>query len=705
MSLNGVLQTALTGLFTSQSALRTTSSNIANVNTPGYARQVVQQEPIIAGSTPAGVKIADVERIVDRFLEASVLSSGADASRYTIERRFHDRIQALLGRPDQNTSLSGRLDTMFQKLGAVAQDPTKLVLRQDALSSIQDFANEISRLANEVQRLRADASNQISERVSNINKVIERIDSLNGVIIQESVAGRQTGALEEQRAQALTELSQMIDIRVHQQGDGSVHVTTEDGTVLLGGARVELRYSAPAVVTSETRFSAITAHNIDPTSGAVDPNGTAIDSTIVGGELKGLLTLRDDTLPDMARELGHLGATVIDAVNAVHNDNSAFPAPNTLTGRNVGILSTDAHGFTGNASFAVTDATGAVVTRADIDFDLLAPGTTIGGVIASINATLGGAGTVSLTNGTLSFTATDPTHGVVVAQDPADPSARGGRSFSQYFGLNDLVEAQVQGTYDTGFTGTDAHGFTPGGTVNFEVIGADNQVISTYTHTVPAGDFNAILTDLNGAAALGSYFNFALDANGALQITPVPGFEDLSLHVKSDSSARGGTAVTLSQLFGIGDRYLADAAVGFEVRPTIADNPGQLALGIFDYTAVAGQLALAAGDNEGGQALQALELALQSFDATGKLGAFQGTLAQYGAAILANTGLIAEQVTSREADTVALAEEIGRRRADVSGVNLDEELSNMVIYQNAYNASARIISTVRELYDTLLNVV
>ncbi|RMF09303.1 MAG: flagellar hook-associated protein FlgK [Alphaproteobacteria bacterium] len=705
MSLNGVLQTALTGLFTNQSALRTTSSNIANVNTPGYARQVVRQEPIIAGSTPAGVKLADVERIVDRFLEASALSSGADASRYSIERRFHDRIQALLGRPDQNNSLSGRLDTLFQKLGAVAQDPTKLVLRQDALSSIQDFANEISRLASEVQRLRADASNQISERISNINKTIERIDSLNGVIIQENVAGRQTGALEEQRAQALTALSEMIDIRVHQQGDGSVHVTTEDGTVLLGGARVELRYSAPALVTSETRFSPITAHNVDPTSGAIDPNGKPIDATIQAGELKGLLTLRDETLPDMARELGNLGAMVMDAINAVHNDNAAFPAPNTLTGRNTGLLSTDLHGFTGNAAFAVTDASGAVVARADIDFDALAPGTTIGGVVAAINASLGGAGTVSLSNGVLSFAATDPTHGVLVAQDPADPSSRGGRSFSQFFGLNDLLEAQVPGTYDTGFAGTDNHGFTPGGTVSFEVVGADNQVVASYTHTIAAGDFNAILADLNGAGALGTYFTFALDGNGALQVTPKPGFDKLSIHVKSDSTARGGSAMTFSKLFGVGERYLADAAVDMQVRKVVADNPEQLALGIFDYGAAVGQLALAAGDNEGGQALHALELALQSFDATGKLGAFNGTLAQYGAAILANMGLVAEQVTSRETDSMALAQEISRRRADVSGVNIDEELSNMVIYQNAYNASARIISTVRELYDTLLTLV
>lgn len=705
MSLNSIMQTALTGLYTSQSALRVTSSNIANVNTEGYSRQVVRQEPIIAGTRAAGVKIADVQRIVDRFLEASALSSSGEASRYTVERQFHDRIQALLGRPDDNTSLSGRIDSLFQKLGAVAQDPTKLVLRQDALAGIQDFANEISRLSDEVQRLRADASNQINERISKINKLLERVDALNPEIVREKTSGRESGALEEQRAQALAELGEMMDIRVNQQGDGSVHITTTTGTVLLGGTRVELKYKAPGSVTPETRFSAITAHNVDPTSGVVSADGVPLDGTLTGGELKGLLNLRDSTLPDMAQELGKLGATVMDRVNAVHNANSAYPPPNSLNGANVGALAADPHGFTGQASFVVTDNVGQVVARADIDFDALAPGTTLGGVFASINASLGGAGTLSVSGGAVNFTAADPTHGVLISNDPADPSARGGRGFSHFFGMNDLMTAKVPGIYQTGFTGTDNHGFTPGGTIAFDVVGGDNEVVTSYTETIAAGDFNSVLANLNAPGALGAYFTFTLDGNGALQVEPKPGFEGIRLHVKSDSTSRGASAETFSGLFGIGDRYLADAASEMKVRDAIATNAERLALGTFDRTAAIGTRGLSAGDNEGALALQQVELAVQSIDATGKLGVFNGTLGQYGAAILSNMGLVADQVTGREGDKVALAEEIARRKADVQGVNLDEELSNMVIYQNSYNASARIISVVRELYDTVLGLV
>jgi len=699
------MQTALTGLFTSQSALRVTSSNIANVNTEGYARQVVRQEPVIAGSTPAGVKIADVERIVDRFLEASALSSSSEASRYSIERQFHDRIQSLLGRPDLNTSLSGRLDSMFQKLGALAQDPTQIVLRQDALSGIQDFANEISRLSDQVQLLRADASNQISEKVTTINALIERIDNLNPEIVREEVVGGETGALKEQRSQALTQLSKLIDIRAHDQPDGSVQITTADGTVLLGGVRVELKYSSPGAVTSETQFSPITAHNVDPNTGELDPNGVVIDGTLRGGELKGLLNLRDNTLPDMAAELGRLGADVMAEINAIHNVNSAYPPPNSLTGTNTGLLGSDAHGFTGDAAFVVTDSTGRVVARADVDFDALGAGTPLSTVIANVNAALGGAGTVSLNNGALGFTATNPNHGVVVSQDPNDPAMRGGQGLSDFFGLNDLVEAKVSGNYATGFKPTDAHGFTPGGTISFNVVGPNNATAQSYTHTIAAGDFNSILSDLNGAGALGDYFTFSMNADGEVTATPKPGFEDFTLAVKSDGTARGGTGRSFSQIFGIGERYLADAASGMKVLSNFVNDPGRMALGTFEHSTAVGGIGISAGDNEGAQALHALELAVRTMEATGDLGAFNGTLSQYGAGILSNMGLKAQQVSSTETDKTALANEISSRKSNVQGVNLDEELSNMVIYQNSYNASARIISTVRELYDTLLNVV
>ena len=81
------------------------------------------------------------------------------------------------------------------------------------------------------------------------------------------------------------------------------------------------------------------------------------------------------------------------------------------------------------------------------------------------------------------------------------------------------------------------------------------------------------------------------------------------------------------------------------------------------------------------------------------------TLSQYVARFLGNAGLQAQRAQNLEEDNLALQQEVSQRNSDVSGVNMDEELSNLVVYQNAYNAAARVLSSVQELYDSLLAAV
>ena len=94
-----------------------------------------------------------------------------------------------------------------------------------------------------------------------------------------------------------------------------------------------------------------------------------------------------------------------------------------------------------------------------------------------------------------------------------------------------------------------------------------------------------------------------------------------------------------------------------------------------------------------------------SFDAAGELTGRTTTLSTYAGEVLASAGLMAERATNSEADNGALQLEVSQRLADVTGVNLDEELANLVVYQNSYNAAARIVTSVQELFDTLLAAV
>ncbi|MFC7048673.1 flagellar hook-associated protein FlgK [Emcibacter nanhaiensis] len=699
MSINNIISTALTGLYVNQSALSVTSNNVANVNTPGYSRQVVQQEAFVTGTQSGGVKISGIERVIDQFLVAATYDASSQYGRYEVENAFHDRIQAFLGRPDENASLPGELDAIFASLSDLALNPLSTVLKENTLTAIDQLGTDLGTLASNVQQLRQDASEQISQAVAEINSLLERIDSLNPLIIRETVTGGNAGSLLEQRAQALSDLSELVDISIRDTGDGGIAVTTSTGVSLVGQTGFRLVYEAPGTVTSSTPFSAITVHKVDRTTGALSASGVELDGDVHGGKLKGLLTLRDKELPEIAEQLGNLGAEFVDEINRIHNESSAVPAPDVLTGNNVGLIGTDPHGFTGEAIFAITDANGDLVNSVTIDFGAI--GGTINDVIAAVNAGLGGDATLALTNGVMSFTSNVAGQGVSISQLDGNPSDRAGRGFSHFFGLNDLVETSVPAHYETGVSGADNHEFAAGGTVHLQLNDEDGLMLEEYTLTIGGASFNDLLADLN-ASPLSTYVTFSLSANGELQMTENAAGRDLSVHVKSDSTARGTTGVPISTFFGIGDEFVADAALGLQVRSHISENASLFSTARLDQTALVGDNALSIGDQDGVQALLALEDTIFSFRQAGGLSSMDVSLSQYATSILSDLGLRADMAEGFATDNEALTTQLKQKSMDISGVNLDEELANMIIYQNAYSAAARVLQSAQEVYDSLL---
>jgi flagellar hook-associated protein 1 len=702
MSINAILNNGLSGLLVNQQALRVTSDNISNVNTDGYVRKVVEFQNRIAGSQSAGVEIAGIQRVVDAFLQKASYSSAADSMRYKAMSDMENRLQGLFGTPDQNSSFSGKIDAVFSAIADAALDPSTAVRRQAVLSSISDFGYEVSRVAGQVQDLRQEASNRISEDVTTINSALERIYKLNPLIVRQSLVGGDSSALEEDRAAAIKQISELLDIRVQDVGNGAINLSTTSGVSLLDGALYKLSYNAPGTVTPETKFPAIQITRLDPSSGQPTSSVHDLDSAIRSGEIKGLLDMRDNVLPDLANQVGELSAQFMDQLNAAHNANTSFPPPSSLTGHSTGVLGTDLQGFTGQAEFAAVDASGNLISSVTIDFGALAPGATVDDVVTAVNAGLGGAATMSFNNGVMSFTGAGSNR-VAIGQVAGDASDRGGHGFSQFFGLNDLVTSAVPSNFDTGFSTTDANGFTPGGTMNLELVGPNGTVATNYTLTAAGGSFGTILTDLN--TNLAGYMSFSLDSDGALVTTPASGYESYKIRVISDSTQRGGTGTSLSQLFGIGDSFTAKAANDLQVNPVIANDQTKLALGQLDTSGLLGTSVLAAGDDRGAQALSAVATKPVSFANFGGLKSISATIGQYGAMILSNTGVIASQVEKLAQDNISLRQEIDQRQSDASGVNLDEELSNMIVYQNAYAAAGRVIKVAQDIYDVLLQTV
>ncbi|CAN1549494.1 FlgK Flagellar hook-associated protein [Caulobacteraceae bacterium] len=704
MSLTNIMSSATTGLMAAQTGLRTVSDNIANVNTAGYVRKVVNQAPLVASGMGVGVDITGISRAADAFLQRAALTARSSSAQAGVQAEALDRAQALFGDPSGSSSFFTRLDEVYAAFSAAAGDAASSIQRGAAIDSVTDFLNEASRISTSLKSLGSEADARIGGAVDRANQLLGQIDSLNTDISRAQVEGRDSTGSENIQAQLIDELSGLIDISISGRNNGGSVIRASDGTVLAGGGGA----ATLSYVRADGALGEI-AVTLPGASGQA-----ALRARLTSGEIRGLLDLRDRELPAIGDQLSEFVTKAVDELNRAHNAASSVPAPATLTGRNTGLdLPTAVAGFSGQTTIAVVAANGLLQRQVAVNFDAGTMSVDGGGPVAftpgsfltTLNTALGGFGSASFSNGALSLSANGGA-GVAIADSATSPATKAGKGFSHYFGLNDLVTSTGFPFYDTGLAATSAHGFTTGDTISLRVADADGVRVKDVTVAVPAG---AVMQDLLGAlnsntTGVGLYGAFSLDADGAMIFTP--NARGASLSVLKDETERGAGGPSISELFGIGLAQRSGRAERFEVRTDVAANPLRLALASLDLTqAGAGKPVLALGDGSGAQSLAQAGESLAGFDAAGGLAASTMTVSRYASELAGSIARKADAATSRQTIAAAVASEADTRRSSAEGVNLDQELISMTTYQQAFSASARLVQAGKDMYDVLLTMV
>ena len=704
MSLNAIMNTATSGLTAAQTQLRVVSDNVSNVNTPGYVRKIADQVTLTSQGMGAGVEVARIRLATDRFLQAASLNAGAEAARQGVRYELYDRIQSLFGDPGGTSGFFSQVDAVFSAFAASAEDPTSSPRRQDALFRTQALFDEAGRIAQQIQAVREDADGRIQSAVEKANSLLQQIEGLNLEIARATVIRGDASGAETAQSALIGQLAEIMDIRVSVRPVGGVSIRTGAGTLLAGEGAATLSYTRAGTVTGETAFNEIWV---------TEPGGQkkSLLDNVVSGEIKGLVELRDTEAPATAERLAELVAHVADELTRAHNANSSVPAPNRLTGRNVGQSFESAiAGFSGQTTIAVTNAAGVIQTRADIVFS--GATMTINGAAATpadfltvLNAQLGGSATASFVDGKLSIAAAG-SNGVAVADDPANLSVKADRGFSHYFGLNDLISTDRPAFYETGMTAASPHGFTPGETLTFRFTGESGSKLRDIQVAVPAGgtvgDLVAALND--PATGVGRFGTFALAADGSLAFTGF-GSPSPKMSVLEDTTVQIPSGISVTELFGIGGGVRSSRADGFSLRGDIRQSPAKLALAQLNLSAAVGASALSTGDGRGALLLADAGERAARFSAAGGASGGDISVSRYASELSGEIGGKAAAAKNRNQTAAALATEASARQTAYEGVNLDEELVLMTTYQQAFNASARLIQAAKDMYDTLLGMV
>ncbi len=709
MSISSIMSTGLSALAANQQAMRATSTNVANVNTLGYSRLDVQFVSKQAQGGLHGVEV-EITRIANAYLAAAEMRGAADVASADILSQIMDRAQGLLGDPSDSSTVFAALDPVFSSWGSLAVDPASALRRSAVLSDLTTMLAQVDNTANEIAALRVEAHSRAMAAMEEANSLMSGIAKLNTSIQRSSVSGLQASEAETEQQRMIDRLAEIVDIRTQTRPMGGVEVRTTDGLLL-----VDLD-AATFGLDSTSDGEAYPGPVMIPPRSTTE---TPLDPHIRGGELKGLIRARDKELVNLQLAFGEFAAGAAEALNAAHNQATAVPAPNSLTGRNTGLIGTDLLNFTGQTNIAITNPAGEVVKNFRIDFNAgtivdelgvsSAFANSIGDLTTQLNTRLGADGTVSFANGVMTLGADVAGNGVVISDDPTNPAARAGRGFSHTFGLNDLVTKGKPINYATGLSATDQHGFTAGQTLKFALRDNDGAIIRTIDFQITAGmtTIGDIRTAMNGV--LTGYGQATLDANGRMAITPINNSVG-RIDVLQDTTVRAGTALSLSDIFGLGETLPAQRAINLQVNGAIRANPGLLGSAQADLyvngaSVLAGVRVLAPGDGRGALAVEAAGTTPRTFYDAGGLTGQVTSITDYAARLAGHAGVRAEALEAARAAAESVREEVKQRRMGEEGVNLDEELVKMTTYQQAYAAASRMITAARDLYDVLLNMV
>lgn len=599
LSITLALSSAISALQTSQAALAVTSNNIANANTDGYSRKVVDINSRMIEGTGAGVEISSVTRRVDEFLIRDMRVQLSNLGYSEVLNKFYGNTQDMFGPPDSNTSIAATLSELATALQSMAITPESSNEQFAVLEAAKEAARQLNAMEKTIEDLRRETDLEINLAVSQLDQQLSNIADLNSEIARNNALGRATGDLEDSRDRAIAKVAEIIDIGTF---------TRENGKVVLFGASGRTLVDISSANATYTPVSSLSAAITYPSSGigGILINGHDITSEIRSGKLKGLVEMRDTILPNMTAQIDELSRVLMDQINAIHNDGVSYPPLNTLTGTRIFADSaTDTVNFSGIVRIGVLNATGhSVGVPIDLDMDALA---------------------------------------VAIGADPT---------------VNQVRDA-INGVY--------------------------------------AG---AGIPGLTGATA-------SVNATGNLVITADNAANGIAINERT--SAEATTGFGFSHYFGLNDFFIGESTVSLassiRVRADIIANPGNLSRGqLSEGTLVDGTRAITVGDSAIIKRMADKFTEDLTFNTVGGIPVATTKLSDYGTTILATNANLASRANDVLKFRNVLFQDTKSKAESFSGVNVDEEMSAMILYQNAYGASARMVTVLDELLATLINM-
>ncbi len=302
-----LINIGMSGLNASQAALATVGNNIANANAAGYSRQQIVQGS--AGSQQVGgvfigtgTTLADVRRVYNAYIDAQLqttTSLNGDAQAYLDQIGAVDKLLS-----DKNTGVSAVLGSFFASLQTAAGAPGDMSARQLLLTNAQTLSNRFNAISSQLTQQNDGINSQLTTLASMVNQHTATIASLNQQITQASTSGSTPNNLLDARNEAVRSLNELVGVKV-QEHDGVYDISLGTGQTLVTGNTSNTLSAVPGK-TDKSQYSL----QIDYPQSSLE-----VTSVVTGGKMGGLIRYRNDVLTPAINDLGRTALVVSDAFN------------------------------------------------------------------------------------------------------------------------------------------------------------------------------------------------------------------------------------------------------------------------------------------------------------------------------------------------------------------------------------------------------
>ena len=344
-SLFSSLTAAARALDAQRFGLDVTGQNIANVNTPGYARRVIDMAAVPPESNRTagrGVDVIAVRSTRDLLIERRLQQELPSERREAALADTLSVVEVALGKPGE--SIDGALDRFFDAFAALSESPSSSVARQEVLLQAESLADSFRDMSGRIALAKRDTDMQVASAAQDVNELAAQIAKINDTIGRTGESAGGILHLQDEQSELVRKLSEIVDVDVLQRADGGVDITIGNGRALVIG---ENDYAVQTSVVAGVNhiFSA----------------GVDITSEISAGKIGGLVYARDVLLPGYQTSLDTLAYEFATQVNTRH---AAGVGADGGTGRNLFTFSPAIVGSAGAAGAIAVDS--AVAADADL---------------------------------------------------------------------------------------------------------------------------------------------------------------------------------------------------------------------------------------------------------------------------------------------------------------------------------------------------